>query len=555
MKTISLFLKKIAPPIFFILCALILFFSLRGLKGNPNEFDLLTENWQQNGPLELSPDRGRFALTYSIAEDHSLHFSLPLAKFATPDLGYFNGKYVSLFDPGVSFLVIPGYLIGKYFQASQLGTFAVISIFAIVNALFIVKICQFLGISKVISYIASLVFLFATPAFSYGVTLYQHHITTFLLLYSIYLLLKYDTFFSILLLWFLIALSVSIDYPNLILMLPIIAATIGKSVLIKKRQNKILVKTKPIYILSIIGIIFPLFFFLWFNKTSYGNPLQIASTVPTITSFDNQDNKQIKDVINPDTGTSLNNQNIPKKSAANFFKTRNLLNGLYILLFSPDRGITNYTPVILLGLFGIYVGYKKKIRLISVLLSIIGLNILLYAMWGDPWGGWAFGSRYLIPTYALMSVFLAIGLAYFQKYLLFTILFALLFSYSTLINTVGALTSNALPPKIEVLELEKVSNTVQKFTYQKNFDLLNENKSKAYIFQEIAKNYINSWQYFWIVFSIISSLFLVLIIIYQFSFIENFVTKARYFYDKKIFINNNFNFIRKLYGQVHKRFQ
>src|SRR3989304_7487772 len=93
----------------FVLAAMAL--SIRGLAGNPNSSDLLSTTWRDEGPFELSPERGRFALTYSIVEDKTLHFSLPVAKFAVPDLGYKNDRYVSLFAPGLSFIITPGYLI------------------------------------------------------------------------------------------------------------------------------------------------------------------------------------------------------------------------------------------------------------------------------------------------------------------------------------------------------------------------------------------------------------------------------------------------------------
>src|SRR5438105_4429802 len=99
--------------LFIAFCAFILSFSLRGLPGNPTPAELNTKVWKDNGPFELSNERGRFALLYSVIEDHKLNFSVDLAKFAVPDLAYTNGKYVSLFAPGVSFIDIPGYLLGK----------------------------------------------------------------------------------------------------------------------------------------------------------------------------------------------------------------------------------------------------------------------------------------------------------------------------------------------------------------------------------------------------------------------------------------------------------
>src|SRR3990167_4401427 len=116
-----MFKKIIFPAVFILFCAVILGLSIRGHPGNPKSNDLNSPYWKDDGPLELSPDRGRFVLTYSLVEDNSFFFSTDLARFTTPDLGYFKGKYVSLFAPGLSYLLIPGYYLGRYFGASQIG--------------------------------------------------------------------------------------------------------------------------------------------------------------------------------------------------------------------------------------------------------------------------------------------------------------------------------------------------------------------------------------------------------------------------------------------------
>src|SRR5258708_7463039 len=82
---------------------LVLTVSVKGKLGNINSTNMNTPYWTVTGPLELSVERGRFALTYSLAQDHSFYFSLPVARFSIPDLGYKNGHYVSLFAPAVSY--------------------------------------------------------------------------------------------------------------------------------------------------------------------------------------------------------------------------------------------------------------------------------------------------------------------------------------------------------------------------------------------------------------------------------------------------------------------
>jgi hypothetical protein len=116
---LRVFVNSILVLLLVIFTTVILAVSLRGNPGNPDETSLNTLAWKDNGPLELSPERGRFALTYSIVEDNSVHFSVPIARFATPDLGYKDSHYVSLFAQGVSYLVVPGFVRGSRAMALE----------------------------------------------------------------------------------------------------------------------------------------------------------------------------------------------------------------------------------------------------------------------------------------------------------------------------------------------------------------------------------------------------------------------------------------------------
>ena len=469
----------------FLFCVLILMLSIRGIAGNPDSYNLNTNFWKEDGPFELSPERGRFALVYSLIEDNSFYFSLDIARFAMPDLGYKNGHFVSLFAPGVSFLVIPGYIIGRFFEAGQVGTFAVIALFALFNAFLIRKIAIALGINPYAASLGALVFLFATPAFAYGVSLYQHHVSTFLILVSIYMLLSFKSVWSSVVIWFLFAMSIPIDYPNLFLMLPIAIAAFLKNFSVEEIAHRIRFKIKFAGFLAIFAVVLPLLFFMWFNASSYGNPFQFSGTVQGVRGLDESGNP-----IAPKSSGK------PKNAIA-FFQTRNLLNGFYIHFVSSDRSILWFTPVIFISIVGIYLFYKNKSgAILSLLLGVVGMNVLLYSMWGDPWGGYAFGSRYLIPSYAILSIFIAFALSSFRKNIFFAGLFFVLFSYSVCINTLGAITSSSNPPKTEVLALEAQSGKEEKYTYQRNYDRLLANQSKSFFFQAFAKNYVSAMQYF-----------------------------------------------------------
>lgn len=496
------YLRSLLFPLFL---GLILFLSVRGVAGNPSAKQLNTRLWKEDGPFELSPERGRFALLYSIVENKSFFFSVDLARFTTPDLGYKNGHYVSLFAPAVSYITAIGYMIGKNFGLAQIGAFLIISLFGLFNALLISSISKKLGANPVAANIASLVYLFATPAFAYSVTLYQHQISTFLILSAFSLLISTPSFLKLFLIWFLCAASIPVDYPNLVLMAPVGISALGWIFSSEKLKDKIQINFNFVYLFTFLGLVLPLIFFFWFNFHSYGNPMQFSGTVGSVAEIDKDGNPTTSRIVNLEKLEDYSNPNKQKKSAVGFFDTRDLTNGFYIHLLSPDRGILYFTPVILFGLLGLVVAAKKKISSSKVLLAVIGADLLLYSMWGDPWGGWAFGSRYLVPAYAAISIFIGLFLTAYKKNILLLLSFIILAYYSILVNTAGALSTSANPPKVQVLELEKVSGMVQKYTYERNTDLLKAGQSKSFAYNTYFKKNLTSYQYYQILVGVIFS--------------------------------------------------
>ncbi|HEX8923942.1 MAG TPA: hypothetical protein VF828_04380 [Patescibacteria group bacterium] len=500
------------PAIVIIVLAL----SLRGLVGNPGPLQLNSPVWIDNGPFELSPERGRYALLYSLIENHSFHFPVDIARFATPDLGYANGYFVSLFAPAVSLTVAPGYLLGRFFGAAQVGTFAVIALFAFLNFLLIQKISIRLGARPLPAMIAALIFLFATPAFNYSVSLYQHHISTFLLLSCVLILLQGKGIRNFIAIWFLIFLSVSVDYPNAFMMLPVALATLPMVISARTTASRLNLTIFPRFILGFFAaLILPLILFMWTNYQSYGKYLQLAGTVASVYDIDQNGRpsppKNSTEIKNLQKYTRPDTQH---KSLIRFFKTRNLLNGFYILTVSPDRGILTYAPLMLFGILGIILAYRRRLPYLELILGIILADFLLYSMWGDPWGGWAFGSRYLIPGFAFMSVLIALLLTWSKWKVLLILIITPIFVYSALVNTAGALTTNAMPPQIEVLNLEKISGEIQPYTYIRNFTILAKNQSKSFAYQTFFQHNLTAFQYFWLVFSCISLPSLAIFIIY-----------------------------------------
>lgn len=486
--------ERIFTILFFAFVAIILMLGLRGIPGNPTSEELNTSKWTDDGPLELSPDRGRFALIYSVAEDHSVKFSLPIARFTTPDLGITPaGEYVSLFAPGVSFATLPGYFIGKALGASQVGAFAIIALFALLNAGLVRAIALRLGASVYAASIGALAFLFASPAFAYAVTLYQHHISMFLILSSFYILLRWRGWWSVAYAWFAAVLSLSVDYPNLFLMFPLGLWALSRVVWFKRDERGLQFNISFFNALTFVSVIVPVVLFFWFNAVSNDNPFQLSGTLQRVQAID-ESGRPAQSVPAQTLGLAKQEPS-QKKSAIHFFNPRNLLNGFYIHFLSPDRGIMNFTPVMFLGFLGIIFVFRRDLVAGKVAAGIIGFNILLYSMWGDPYGGWAFGSRYLIPLYAILGIGIALLLEQWRKQYFVLAVFILLFGWSAWINVLGAVTSNRNPPQVEVLNLEKMSGKEEKYTFVRNEQYMSEEGSKSFVFNTIGYRYVSASRY------------------------------------------------------------
>ncbi len=486
-------MQRIYPYIaaFFVIvaCAAALSLAVRGLPGNPSIETLLAdETWRGQGPLELSPERGRFALLYSIVEDRSLQFSVPVARLALPDLAINPaGEYVSLFIPGVSYLAIPGYLVGKHFGASQVGAYATIAIFALLNILLVYYIARKLGSNRPAAWLGGMAFAFATPAFAYAANLYQHHVSAFLILVAVAALIRWNDWRGVIVAWLSCGLGIVVDSPNLFLLFPVGVYALTRFISVEQMKAGVRFVFKPLYLFTFVFLILPATLLFAYNQASHADPFKLPGTLPGVPNI-GVDGKPARSELSmalkvEDTGTST------EKSAISFFRSRNLLNGFYLHVFSPDRGVLRFAPVIFLGFLGLWLVLRDRPAVGRLLFATVGVTVILYSLWGDPWGGWAFGSRYLVPAYAVLGIGLARALserAYWQY--AFLVAFILLFAYSAGVGTLGAITSSANPPRVEVLNLEKLSGKVQKYTPERNWDFLHGDiGSKSFVYQAWAK--------------------------------------------------------------------
>ena len=71
-------------------------------------------------------------------------------------------------------------------------------------------------------------------------------------------------------------------------------------------------------------------------------------------------------------------------------------------------------------------------------------------------------------------------------------------------NTLGAITTNRIPPQGEAAALAKLSGRVEKYSYDRNIEYLLSNRSKSFVWQTYAQKYVSALNYYWFIAGIIS---------------------------------------------------
>lgn len=451
--------------------------TLRGVVGNIDPGQIKGRLDTETKPFELSPERGRFAGVLSLAERGTYDLGRDLATVVYPDVGYYEDRYYSFFAPGMAYLVRPFYELGHTYGLSQVATFAFVSLAAVGCLVFLYLIARYiLRMPVVFSILGSLVYGFATTSWSYAITLYQHHLTSLFLFSGFYAAWKFSkgggkfSWVWGLWVWASCGLAISIDYPNALLMLPVMAYFLFVSFKILPVSEGAKIIFRPSVLIGAVLFAAIVAANLKFSQDNFGNWKTLAGQLPGF-QLERQE-------VAPDSQV-LVQEAIAGKGLVSFFSDTNIPKSFYTLFFSLDRGLLVFSPVMLLGFLGLLKARKALTgnREKYFLMGIIGVNVLLYSSWGDPWGGWAYGPRYLIPSMAALSLFASYWLFSNRGKILPGVIALLLLAYSSAIALLGAVTSNSVPPAIEAVNLPlKYSNFLYNLLLLKN----NETGSFAY---------------------------------------------------------------------------
>lgn len=476
----------------FIIILLFYALTLKGQVGNLHPLGTGNQAIKANTPpFETSMERGRYAQTVSLAEGGDYDVT-EFRQFLKPDIAWYNNRFLSTFPPGVATLAVPFYLIGKLIGLSQLFTFTVSTLFSFLTAYLIYLTCKKLKLSMQTAVFASVVYALGSVAWPYSVSFSAHPVSAFICILGAYLLL--DIFlqsktskrnlFSI---GLLAGANFIVDYPNILIFAPVVVcAAFYKLIKLNQNQDFFIVEQHFLAKLPfVLGFALALIPFIIFNVVHYNKPIAFTNTY-TIKFLETQG-------INFEN-VKLSNNIFDEHKYQNRFSAKQAFLGIQTLLVRSDRGLLQYSPVYILAFVGVLLALKQWKLWAGIVSCMFLLNLLIYGSYDDAWGGWAFGPRYLIVTLPILAVFCGIA---FEKSIekwpsIAKGLALMLLIISSAIALLGALTTNAVPPSIEVVNTNISSN------YVSNWKYLHTNGVSSFFYSILPGSIISPLLYFYI---------------------------------------------------------
>lgn len=501
--------NAIAVLFLFIAGGVLFFATIRGIPGNIPANSIKNNLDHTTKPFELSPERGRYLLTQNLSEHNSFALSKEQAEAAYPDVGYYKGKYFIYFAPGISLFALPLYNLGLHYNLAQLFSFSIIPLFSVLNLLIIFLVARhILKLPMWAGLLASVIYGFGSVGWSYSGTLYQHQPTVFFILASFYGVWQYKLhkkwgFIWGLFVWSNYALAILIDYPNAVLMLPVMVYFLLISLHMRSDDGKYKISFRISFLLTAVIFLLISLVHGYSNNQNYGGWTKVSGS---LIGYKVIKEKKL-DQGNMDENIKKINEIASKKNPVKFLTETNLVRSSNTLLIAPDKGIFVFNPIFLLGIGGIFYAWKKLTMEKGILISLIVVNVFFYSSWADPWGGWAFGPRYLIPSMAILSLFVSLFLVKVRFAFLMRVIAFFLIAFSVAVSLLGALTTNSVPPITEAIYLK------MKYGFMYNVDFLTAGQSSSYIFNTYVHNHINLLQYFEIIFGVVMTIVFILLFI------------------------------------------
>jgi len=347
-----------------------------------------------------------FYLTYSIVENRSFIID-PIAGHHlsnTENFVQYNGNWYSKYPPGLPFLAIPFYLVGRFiwqllgFDGFPLIIMCSISGFSAAFSLVIVyEFCTFFKFSYIAKIATIITYGFGTIAWVYAKTFFSHSTATLFILLSLYFFISMArdekeglVYIKSLLSGMAIGLATLIRYTSFLFVFPLVFYFLIKPMSLKKERATL--------------FIFPLLIFIllagWYNFICFDNPF--------ITGYH----------LNQLYGNETERFTTP------------IYIGLWGFLISPKRGLFIYSPVLLFSIIGIKELYTEVKDETILLISSFMILLLVYSAWWYWPGGLCYGPRLLHEAIPMLTIPIGKSIDSYKHKRIFWIAFIVLLCFS-----------------------------------------------------------------------------------------------------------------------------
>jgi hypothetical protein len=483
--------------------AFILILVMRGNVGNYGTPEELRSYFDEAETIRdrlnqvLASDRviSQYVGMISIADYGMIDIPEELIAYSGRDIGFTKDiKVFSWFPIGLQMITVPFYWIGKLFNMSLVFAHFPVIIISFLNLILLYKISRnIFKLDQKTGLLVSYVYGFASVALVYSVMYIPHQVSTFLLLSCFYLAWKLFETYSLKKkvlfmssIWLLWSTSSFFDYPNWVIISPVFLYIFCKILSRNQKKKEFLI----LFITSIFGVI-GLFGQGLYNHIVYDNWQQMSNTLP-------QYNWRTPEKLNKDIA-NVEEESERKNEISSSLRGSNLKKGLHTLLISLDRGLFVFSPMFILALLGYIYFIKKRNHEKIFLLYVPLFTLFIYAIFGDAWGGFAYGARYLLPVMAMLSISLGLIFHRFRN-LYFRTLFILLVVFSAIQSVAGVMSTTIIP---------KGNNTM--IYGIKNYYLLMENVSGNFWYEVFLESSIPVISMFSIVLMLVLSGLLVIL--------------------------------------------
>jgi len=484
-------------------------FSTKALYGNVDSNSLyLDPPYDSNiGAFELSHERSSYATMLSLDERGKVDLTKRLADIAAPDAGYYEGRFYSFFPPGLAYGGLPFYRLGKQYDLSLFFTYFTIVIYAILALLVLYRICRDIFKLPVwVSYFVVINTGLASTFLNFVVTFYQHVPSAFFTLLAYYAAYKYKYSKSAGLLWASVVwscygLSIFFDYPNLIIMLPILVYFLFSGLRIVKENEKVRYGIRNSLLASLIVISAWGSIHIFYNYKNFDNWKRFSNSLPRYAPHIN-DTLEVLEIANTKEISEH------KEQISFSLNETNLFTGFGVLLIGLNKSVLAYFPMYLVSLVLLFF-LREKLSLDTLIpLFVIATNLFIYASFHDPWGGWGYGPRYLVVTMPFASIYFGMWLATNRFVLLKKISALLLYAYATAVALLGVVGKNYVIPKPE----SDYDLLIRPMNFWSNFKFIQLGQNGNFMYNTFLSGTLTLEYYYFLM--LVSSILLVLLVLF-----------------------------------------